>query len=144
MRHVEIDLAEPFEKILATVRSLPAGCSDGVRDRLTHEEGLEQVIRVLYEAANGRHVKTKVGFIPIAPPVFDSLKAKPFRVGTQTDFLIEAAARLIAVSVTAGVRDQIAEDVVDDKSGCRGVDPLSANSPFPNFARASCPMNPYE
>jgi hypothetical protein len=118
MRHVEIDLAEPFEKILATVRSLPVGWSYGVRDRLTNEEGLEQVVRVLYEAANGRHVETKVGFIPIAPPVFDSLKAKPFRVGTQTDFLIEAAARLIARSVTAGLRDQIAEDLVDDKSGC--------------------------
>jgi hypothetical protein len=116
MRHVEIDLAEPFERVLATALSLPAGCGDGASDRLANEGELEQVIRVLYEAANGRHVETEVGFVPIAPPVFDFLKAKPFRVRTQTDLLIEAAARLIAGSVTADVRDRIAEDVVDDKS----------------------------
>jgi len=116
MRHVEIDFAGPFEKILATLLSLPVGWSDDVSDRVTNEEELEQVVRVLYEAANGRHVETKVGFIPIAPPVFDFLKAKPFRVRTQTDLLIEAAARLIAGSVTAGVRDPIGEGVVDGKN----------------------------
>src|SRR6476661_5562840 len=112
MRHVEIDFAGPFEKILATLLSLPVGWSDDVSDRVTNEEELEQVVRVLYEAASGRHVETKVGFIPIAPPVFDFLKAKPFRVRTQTDLLIEAAARLIAGSVTAGV----GEGVVDGKN----------------------------
>jgi hypothetical protein len=36
----------------------------------------------------------------IAPPASAFLKAKPFRVRTQTDFLIEAATRLIGGLVT--------------------------------------------
>jgi len=86
MRNIEIDFAQPLEKVLATVRSLPAGCSDAVTNRLSNEAELKRVIRGLYEAANDL----------IAPPVYAFLKAKPFSVTTQTDLLIEAATRLIA------------------------------------------------
>jgi hypothetical protein len=96
MRNIEIDLAQPFEKVLATVLSLPAGRSNAVTDRLSNEAEIEKVIRGLYEAANGRHVETNIGLIMIAPPAYAFLKAKPFKVTTQTDLLIEAATRLIA------------------------------------------------
>ena len=117
MRSLEIDLAEPFEKILATVLALPRGCGDAATDCSTNQAELKQVVRGLYEAANGRHVETSMGLVAIAPPTFEFLKAKPFRVDTQTDLLIEAAARLVAGMVTADFRDQITEAVVKDKSG---------------------------
>ena len=114
---IEIDLAEPFEKIWATVLTLPPGCGDAVADRLANKAGLKHAIRGLYEAANGRHVETNVGLVAIAPPVFEFLKAKPFRIATQTDLLVEAAARLIARLVTADFRTEMAEAVVNNKSG---------------------------
>ena len=94
MRSIEIDLAKPLDRILTTVLSLPAGCSV-VRDRFTHEAEMKQVVRALHEAANSRHGEPEVNLVAIAPPVFHSLKAKPFHVRTQTELLIEAAARLI-------------------------------------------------
>ena len=116
MRSIEIDLAEPFEKVVATVLSLPAGCSDVVRDRLADEADLKLVIRGLYEAANGRHVETKIGMVAIAPPAFDFLKAKPFRVATRTELLIEVAARLIAGSEIADGPEEMVE-AANDESG---------------------------
>jgi hypothetical protein len=104
MRNIEIDLAQPFEKVLASVLSLPMGCSDAVTDRLSNEAEIKKVIRGLYEAANGRHVETTVGLIMIAPPVYAFLKAKPFSVTTQTDLLIEAATRLIVGPAIANGR----------------------------------------
>jgi hypothetical protein len=95
MRNIEIDLAQPFEKVLATVLSLPAGCRNAVADRLGNEAELKQVLRGLYEAANGRQVETPIGFIAIAPPVAEFLKAKPFQAATQIEFLIAAATRII-------------------------------------------------
>lgn len=111
MRNIEIDLAEPFQEIFATVLALPTGSCNAA-----NKAELKQVIRGLYEAANGRQVETNIGLVAIAPPAFGFLKAKPFRVGTQTELLIEAAARLIGGFVTGEVRDEIAETVVDDKS----------------------------
>jgi hypothetical protein len=96
MRKIDIDFAEPFEKVLAMVLSLPLGCSNAVRNRLNNEAEIKHVIRGLYEGANGQSVKTKIGSIVIAPPACVFLKAKPFSVTTQTDLLIEAATRLIA------------------------------------------------
>jgi hypothetical protein len=114
MRAIEIDLAEPFEKILETVLSLPVGGSDLVTDRLKNEPEIRQAVRGLYEAANGRHVETKIGLIAIAPPAYALLKAKCFTVTTQLDFLIEAAARLIAESITADTRDEMVEAIGDE------------------------------
>jgi hypothetical protein len=116
MRNMEIDLGQPFEKVLAMVLSLPAGCSNVVTDRLSKEAEIKRVVRGLHEAANGRHVETGIGLIKIAPPAYAFLKAKPFRVSTQTDLLIEAATRLIAGSAIADGRDEIADAVVDDKA----------------------------
>jgi hypothetical protein len=118
MRNIEIDLGESFEKILATVLSLPPGCSDVVADRSRNEEDIRQVVRGLYEAANGRHVATSIGLIGIAPPVYAFLKATPFTVTTQTDFLIEAAARLIAGPALADDREEMAV-AVDNKRRCK-------------------------
>jgi hypothetical protein len=115
MRSIEIDLAEPFEKILATVLSLPAGGSDLIIDRLRNEEEIRQIVRALCEAANGRHVQTKIGFVAIAPPAFGFLKAEPFNVTTQIDFLIEAAARLVARSITTDRPEMV--EAIDDESG---------------------------
>jgi hypothetical protein len=116
MRNTEIELAQPFEKVLATVLSLPAGSGHAVMDCLSGEAELKRVIRHLYEAANGRHVETTIGLIMIAPPAYAFLKAKPFNVATQTDFLIEAAGRLIAGSAIAKNGEEMAEAVVDDKT----------------------------
>lgn len=116
MKNIEIDLAEPLEKILETVLLLPAGCSNAIGDRLKTEGEIKQAIRGLYEAAHGRHVETPLGRIAIAPPAFDFLKSKPFRVRTQTDFLIEATSRLIAGSVTADCRNEKAKSIDDQRS----------------------------
>ena len=115
MKSIEIDLAEPFEKILATVLSLPAGGSDLITDRLRNEGEIRQIVRALYEAANGRHVETKIGLVAIAPPAFGFLKAEPFTVTTQIDLLIEAAARLIGGSAIADDREEMAEALVDTR-----------------------------
>ena len=104
-QNVEIDLAEPFENLIAAVLSLPTGCRSLVRDPSANEAHFRRGIRGLYEAANGRQVETTVGFIAIAPPPFEFLKATPFQVGTRTDFLIEAAARLIAGPASANFRN---------------------------------------
>jgi hypothetical protein len=96
MRNIEIDFAEPFEKVLATVLSLPPGCSNAVGSRSTREAEIKEVIRGLYAGANGQRVKTKIGSIMIAPPACPFLKAKPFSVTPQIDLLIEAATRIIA------------------------------------------------
>ena len=95
MRNIEIDLAQPFEKVLAAVLSLPAGCGSAGAERLQNQAELKQAIRGLHQAANGRSVETIIGLIPIAPPVAPHLKEKPFRVTTQIELLIEAATRII-------------------------------------------------
>ena len=117
MKSVDIDLGEPFEKIVATVLSLPAGCSDGAGDGLANTAEVKQAIRGLYEAANGRQVETNIGLVAIAPPAFEFLKARPFRVGTQNDLFIEAAARLIAGPVPADSPDAKAEALVINNNG---------------------------
>jgi hypothetical protein len=129
MKNIEIDLAHPFEKVLATVLSLPAGCSNAVTDRLSNEAELKQVIRGLYEAANGRHVETNIGLIKIAPPVYAFLKAKPFSVTTQTDLLIEAATRLITGPAIADGRRAAAGRVDQNE---RGAPPRRAHAPEAN------------
>lgn len=95
MRSIQIDLAQPFEEVVATVLSMPAGCSDPGGNRLVSDVELKQVIRGLHEAANGRQVETKSGFVAVAPPIAAFLKKMPFHVATQVDFLIAAATRII-------------------------------------------------
>ena len=95
MRGIQIDLAQPFEEVLATVLSLPAGCSDPGGNRLENGVELKRAIHGLHEAANGRQVETKSSRVAIAPPIAAFLNKRPFHVATQVDFLIAAAARLI-------------------------------------------------
>jgi hypothetical protein len=141
MRNIEIHLAEPFEKVLNAVLSLPSGRSDVVSDRLTNEAELRVVIRRLYEAANGRQVETKIGFIPIAPPVFGFLKEKPFRVGTQTELLIEAAARLIKGPAGQNGGTGITETTGDQRRSKTSMLRLSVRRPrVPLVLNATVPL----
>jgi len=87
----EIDLGQPFEQILAMVLSLPPGCTINGAEPTNWEAELKEVIRCLYEAANGRQAETHIGMVAIAPPVAPFLKNKPLQAATQIDFLINAA-----------------------------------------------------
>src|SRR4029077_14993344 len=71
MNQVLIDLSEPFEKVLATALSLPR-----TGDAWPSDAAIKRAMRYLYEAASGRVVETRIGAIPIAPPVKPWLKAK--------------------------------------------------------------------
>ena len=97
MRHIEIDLSEPFEKVLTCVLALPSGTRDISGNGSGDDKEFKQMIRELYEAANGRQVETRFGWIAIAPPVAGFLKARPYYIETQIDLLIEAATRIICV-----------------------------------------------
>ena len=95
MKGIQIDLAQPFEEVVATVLSLPEGCSNPGGNRLVSDAELKQVIRGLHEAANGRAVEAKNGRDASALPMAAFLKKKPFYVATQIDFLIAATTRII-------------------------------------------------
>lgn len=103
MKRIKIDLAEPFEKIRELLLSLPAldnaiyfesPAASHPRESFHQGSEVEEVLREIYEAANGRQVATQIGFIPIAPAVAAFLKDAPFFVETQADFLLQALARL--------------------------------------------------
>ena len=98
MKKIQIYLSQPFEEILATVLSLPRAHGPASNETSDEDRELKQVLRGLYEAANGRQVETPLGLVPIAPPVAPFLKAAPFEVATQLDFLVEAMARVITCS----------------------------------------------
>ena len=111
MKPIEIDLSEPFEKVLARVLAAPANSK--TRSQKSAEPGVnlvspkqgdlelkrtaevKKVVRCLYEAAHGRQVETHVGLIPIAPPIAAFLKEKPLYIRTQVDFLLAALTRII-------------------------------------------------
>lgn len=116
MRGIQIDLAQSFEKVVATVLSLPTGCSNPGGNRLVSDVELKEVIRGLHEAANGREVETKNGLDAIALPVAPFLKKKPFRVATQLDFLIAAATRIICGPPRSDVEMRI-ENTSHERSG---------------------------
>jgi hypothetical protein len=93
-KKTQIDLNEPFERVVATVLSLPPGAANSQKPGRKAE--LVTLVRGLYEAANGRHVETALGRVPIAPPVAEFLKEKPIHAASQTDFAVEVAARVIS------------------------------------------------
>jgi hypothetical protein len=82
MNQVPIDLAEPFEKVLATALSLQR-----TNHTWTSDAAIKRAMRYLYEAANGRIVETHIGGIPIAPPVKPSLKEKPLCLKSAAELL---------------------------------------------------------
>ena len=94
MKKARILLSQPFEQILVTVLSLPRAHAPSA-DISADNEKLRQVLRALYEAANGRQVETALGLVPIAPPVAPFLKEARFEVETQLDFLAEVMTRVI-------------------------------------------------
>lgn len=103
MRRIEINLSEPFEKVLTCILALPSGSSDILGNGSGDGKEFKDAIRDLYEAANGRQVETQFGWIAIAPPVADFLKARPYYIETQIDLLIEAATRIICGPPPSGV-----------------------------------------
>jgi len=121
--NIDINLAEPFEKVLATVLSLPTGKSNPPSHRLNNKMELKKAIRTLYEAANGRQVETTFGFVAIAPPVAAFLKERPFRVASQIDFLVTVATRLLSGSVRSDAQISIGErfdkTFIANRSGSR-------------------------
>lgn len=124
MKGIELDLAQPFEKVLATALSLPAGCASTRIDRLANEAEFKQVVRRLYEAANGRQVEAAIGMIAIAPPVAPFLKAKPFQVATQLDLMVEAATRIIGAPGLSGTE-------VDNSKTLSRSEPKRSRQPNP-------------
>jgi hypothetical protein len=97
MRQVTIDLAGPFEEIVANLRSIPPtdmlnGAKDGTSD-LSQE--VQEVTRSIYEAARGRQFVTLIGLLPAGPlPIAPFLKDRSFQVESQPDFLLQALGRL--------------------------------------------------
>ena len=96
MKKIKIDLSDSLENIRDIVLSLPPGGSMVVQDSLAHQQEIKAAIRRLYETAHGRQVETCFGWMAIAPPVASSVKAKPLYVETQTDFMVQSAARIVA------------------------------------------------
>ena len=97
MKKIEIDLSQPFEKVLEAVLALPNRRINGADDDCAGENELREAVRGLYEAANGRQVETEIGLIPIAPPIAPFLKARPFRAATLKDFLVATAAQIVSL-----------------------------------------------
>ena len=91
-----IHLSQPFEHILSAVLSLPKARGEPADNTRKENRDLKQLIRRVYEAANGRQVETPIGPVPIAPPVAAHLKEAPFNVETQLEFFVEVMSRLIA------------------------------------------------
>jgi hypothetical protein len=91
-----IDLAEPFEKVAAALSSLPLTNSRVLTrtEEAFKQLKVKQLLREIYEAANGRHVATNIGIVSIAPAIAPGLKEKPFYVATQAEFLWQAVARV--------------------------------------------------
>lgn len=83
MKRISIDLSESLERVLTQALALPAGGDNGA----ISEARVEQAVRSLYAAANGRTVDTPLGRIPIAPAVAPWLKAAPLAIRTRGEFL---------------------------------------------------------
>ncbi|MGH7936679.1 MAG: hypothetical protein ACREF8_06690 [Chthoniobacterales bacterium] len=102
MNRVTIDLAASFEEIVANLSSVPptdnfVGRNGTAVFELSPE--VREVLRHLYEAARGRQFATVIGLIPVgAPALAPFLKDAPFEVESQSDFLLQALARLYSGS----------------------------------------------
>jgi hypothetical protein len=108
MKQTAIHLSEPFEEVLASLLTLPSTLAeiDEIRSPEADDSELrksakcvaevEEALRSLYEAAHGRQVETRIGFVPIAPPIASFLKAKPYYATTQYEFFLEAFTRILA------------------------------------------------
>ena len=102
MKQVTIDLAGPFEEIVANLRSIPPtenlnGSKDTAASELSPE--VQEVTRSIYDAARGRQFATLIGLVPAGPlPFAPFLKDAPFKVESQADFLLQALARLYSGS----------------------------------------------
>lgn len=98
MKKVTINLAGPFDEIVASLGTLPPtenliGHNGATVFELSPE--LQEVLRILYEAARGRQFATVIGLVPAGPPpIAPFLKDAPFEVKSQSGFLLQVLARL--------------------------------------------------
>ena len=134
MKEIEIDLSQPFEKVLEAVLVLPNHSVNEGTDNGTSENELRLAIRGLYEAANGRQVETGIGLISIAPPIAPFLKAKPFRAVTLKDFLVAAAVQIVSLPLHGKGRRP--PSPISNRHGKRGTTGRSATEKPPVRARS--------
>lgn len=143
MRCIQIDLAQSFEEVLASVLSLPAGSTSVGGCRLENDVELKRAIRGLHEAANGREVETKSSRVAIAPPIAAFLKGKPFHVATQVDFLIAAATQIICGSRCLDVAGRTAKSANENPMlQRRRVSAPPRQTAGPRARRASSSVQP--
>ena len=95
MKKTRIHFSQPFDEIVATVLSLPRAHGELFDNTSGADRDLKQILRGVYEAANGRQVETTLGLVAIAPPAVPLLKEAAFEVETQLEFLVEVIARLV-------------------------------------------------
>ena len=138
MKRVTIDLAGPFEGIVAKLCSIPStnklnGRKETVASELSCD--VAEVLQSIYEAARGREVAMQIGLISITPPIVPFLKDAPFYVETQTDFLLQVLARLCTspapranIPPHAIARDDSKAEFQTSRSSLRRATELSAVS----------------
>ena len=145
-KRIKIDLAEPFEKVLADVLAAPANVRASnqrfanTRSRLLSPKqgdfdprgraGIKRIVRYLYEAAHGREVETPVGLIPIAPPVAAFLKEKLLctnadglpafgrNTNRRVGFAGQPKARRSPVSGRVGIRRRPIKHLTSERARC--------------------------
>ena len=125
MKEIEIDLSQPFEKVLEAVLALPNHNVNGAGNDWAGENELTEAIRGLYEATHGRQVETEIGLIAIAPPIAPFLKARPFRATTLKEFLVAVAAQIASLPLHRNGRKPTSPTANRDrKQGSNGRFPI--------------------
>ena len=111
VKRIRIDLAEPFETILEALLSLPTtdnaiysekAAASHSGESFHQDSEVEEVLRGIYEAANGRQVATQIGLIPIAPPVAAFLKDAPLCRRDTTRFSAASASQTFQWAFSQG------------------------------------------
>lgn len=141
MRRTKIHLSEPFEKVLASLLTLPRTHAEteelhspdapdlALRKNAKSDAESRKALRALYEAAHGRQVETQIGFLAIAPPVAGFLKEEPYYVTTQSEFFLEAFTRiLVGGSPRNGQTNGSCTPVSERFANGRGIDAPRSHS----------------
>ena len=131
----KIHLSEPFEKVLASLLTLPSTHAETdelhfrdtadfvLRKRAKRGAEVKEALRALYEAAHGRQVETQIGFLAIAPPIAGFLKEEPYYVTTQYEFFLEAFTRILAGgSLRSGQTNGSCTPISKRVASGRGID----------------------
>ena len=82
-----INLAEPFDKVVADALALPERAEDGN----ISDETIIEMVRHLYNAAHGRGVETSIGRIAVSPATAAILRNEPVTVKSRSELVVWAA-----------------------------------------------------